>query len=111
MSDKVLFVDDDENILSAYQRHMRRYVTLDTAMGGAEGLAKIADSGPYAIVISDMRMPGMDGIEFLRNVLTWAPNSVRMMLTGNADQQTAIDAVNEGHIFRFLTKPCAPETL
>src|SRR5579872_894961 len=111
MSEKVLFVDDDANILSAYQRHLRRHVALDTALGGLEALSRIADGGPYAIVISDMRMPEMNGVEFLTKVRTLAPNTVRMMLTGNADQKTAMDAVNEGCIFRFLTKPCSPETL
>lgn len=71
----------------------------------------LRDDGPFAVVMSDMRMPRMDGVEFLGQVRQIAPDAVRIMLTGNADQQTAIDAVNKGHIFRFLTKPCAPELL
>src|SRR5205085_9651219 len=65
----------------------------------------------YAVVVADMRMPKMDGVELLSRLRTLTPTTVRIMLTGNADQQTAIDAVNEGHIFRFLNKPCPPETL
>jgi response regulator RpfG family c-di-GMP phosphodiesterase len=71
----------------------------------------IAEQGPYAVIVSDMQMPGMNGLELLIKVETKVPDSVRIMLTGNADQKTAVDAVNCGHIFRFLTKPCEVETL
>jgi response regulator RpfG family c-di-GMP phosphodiesterase len=108
---KILLVDDDPNILSAYTRTLRKQFQFETALGGAEGLAAIAACGPFAVILSDMRMPGMDGIEFLSRARDAAPDSVRIMLTGNADQQTAIDAVNRGNIFRFLTKPCGPEDL
>lgn len=111
MGAKVLLVDDDPNILSGYTRTLRKRFQLDIALGGAEGLASIARNGPYAVILSDMRMPGMDGIQFLMKAMAQAPDSVRIMLTGNADQQTAIDAVNLGSIFRFLSKPCEPEVL
>jgi response regulator RpfG family c-di-GMP phosphodiesterase len=111
MNQTVLFVDDDPNILGAMQRQLHRRYKIDVALGGEKGLAMIRDHGPYAVVIADMRMPVMDGIQFLSRVQSEAKNTVRMMLTGNADQQTAIDAVNQGHIFRFLNKPCPPETL
>ncbi|HHT9137657.1 MAG TPA: HD domain-containing phosphohydrolase [Candidatus Wunengus sp. YC60] len=111
MSEKILFVDDDPNILSAYQRQLHKQFTIDTALGGNFGLEAIDARGPFAVIVSDMRMPGMDGIQFLSKVREKAPDSVRMMLTGNADQQTAIDAVNEGNIFRFLTKPCLPDII
>lgn len=110
MTQKVLCVDDDPNILGAFQRSLRKF-HLEVALGGEQALELIQRSGPFAVVVSDMRMPGMDGIQFLTKVRERAPNTVRMMLTGNADQQTAIDAVNQGHIFRFLTKPCTPELL
>ncbi len=109
MSRRVLCVDDDPNILRAYSRTLRNKFELDTAASGEEALRILAERGPYAVVVSDMRMPGMDGVELLRRVRETVPDTVRMMLTGNADQQTAIDAVNEGHIFRFITKPCPPE--
>src|SRR3990172_4411991 len=111
MDEKILFVDDEPNILSAYQRQSRRQFTIETALGGELGLAAISTHGPYAVIVADMRMPSMDGIQFLSKVKTIAPDSVRMMLTGNADQQTAINAINEGNIFRFLTKPCPPDVL
>ena len=111
MNPKVLLVDDDPNILSAYTRVLRKRFQFDTAQGGEEALACIRTAGPYAVILSDMRMPGMDGIQFLAQAKDLTPDSVRIMLTGNADQTTAIDAVNRGSIFRFLTKPCDPEYL
>jgi response regulator RpfG family c-di-GMP phosphodiesterase len=111
MNTKILFVDDEPNVLSGVQRKMRRDFPLDIALGGEQGLAMIQEQGPYAVIVSDMQMPGMNGIEFLSKVEVKAPDTVRMMLTGNADQKTAVDAVNRGHIFRFMTKPCEPEML
>jgi len=104
-------VDDEQSILAGFQRQLRKKYHIETATSGHEGLKKIADSGPFAVIVSDMRMPVMDGITFLMEVRQTAPESVRMMLTGNADQQTAIDAINRGAIFRFLTKPCSHEHL
>jgi response regulator RpfG family c-di-GMP phosphodiesterase len=111
MAPKILFVDDDPNILAAYQRQLRKQYELETALGGERGLEALAKSGPYAVVVSDLKMPGMSGIQFLARVKEAAPDTVRVMLTGNAELQAAIDAVNEGNIFRFLTKPCTPEIL
>jgi len=111
MSERILFVDDDPHILQAFQRNLRKRFDLDVAVGPEEGLQKVTDNGPYAVVVSDMRMPNMTGVEFLREVRKIFPDTVRMILTGNADQQCAIDAVNEGYIFRFLTKPCPADVL
>lgn len=110
-SEKVLCVDDDPNILDAYRRSLRKQFILDTALGPEKGLDAIASKGPYAVVVSDLKMPGMDGIQFLSKVAEAAPDTVRVMLTGYADVNTAISSVNEGRIFRFLTKPCPPEEL
>ena len=109
MSERILCVDDDPNILQAYQRALRKQFQIDPALGGEEALAAIVNQGPYAVVVADMRMPGMNGVELLARVKEHAPDTVRMMLTGDADQQTALEAVNEGHIFRFMTKPCPPD--
>jgi response regulator RpfG family c-di-GMP phosphodiesterase len=111
MSDKILCVDDDENILAAYQRNLRKQYQIDTALGGESGLQLISAGNQYAVVVSDLRMPGMDGVEFLAKVKRIMPDTVRIMLTGNADLHAAIEAVNQGNIFRFLTKPCANEML
>ncbi|MBW2027388.1 MAG: response regulator [Deltaproteobacteria bacterium] len=96
MEQKILFVDDDANILAAFRRHLRKRFHFDTALGPEEGL---------------LRMPKMDGIEFLTHVKEIAPDTVRMMLTGHADLHNTIEAVNEGNIFRFLTKPCPVDHL
>ena len=111
IEDKILFVDDDPKVLQAYRRMLAERLEVETAEGAEKGLDLIENRGPYAVVISDLRMPGMDGIEFLAKVSVTSPDTVRMVLTGNADLETAIDAVNEGNIFRFLTKPCPPETM
>ena len=111
MTEKILCVDDDPSVLQAYQRGLRKQFHIDPAPGAEQALTAIDAQGPYAVVVSDMRMPGMNGIQLLSEVRQRAPNSVRIMLTGFADLQTAIEAVNEGNIFRFLTKPCPPEIL
>lgn len=111
MSEKILFVDDDPNILNAFHRQLRKKFHLETASSGRKGLDMIEKKGPFSVVLADMRMPEMDGIAFLKKVREVTPDSVRLMLTGNADQQTAIDAVNEGNVFRFMTKPCPLESL
>lgn len=111
MNKKILFVDDDSNLLSALKRGLRKQFDLSVALGPQLGLEMVSQMGPFAVVVADMRMPGMDGIEFLSHVRSIHPDTVRMMLTGNADLQTAINAVNEGNIFRFLTKPCPQETI
>lgn len=111
MSDKILFVDDEPAVLDGYRRLLGRDLALDTAVGSQLGLAAIAESGPYGVVVSDMRMPQMDGAQFLAEVRRLSPSTVRMALTGYADIDTAMAAVNDGQIFRFLTKPCSRENL
>ncbi|MGA2571335.1 MAG: response regulator [Terracidiphilus sp.] len=111
MSTKVLFVDDEPAILDGYRRLVGRELNVETAVGGVMGLAVIEEFGPFAVVVSDMRMPQMDGARFLARVREIAPDTVRMALTGYADIDTAMAAVNEGRIFRFMTKPCSKENL
>jgi PAS domain S-box-containing protein len=111
MNPKILFVDDEINVLDAIQRSLRNQFIVDTAVGGHEALRKLSASGPYAVVVADMQMPEMSGLEFLCRVQMQSPDAVRMMLTGNSTLKTAVDAVNDGHVFRFLTKPCPAQTL
>ncbi len=108
---RVLMVDDEPNVLSGYRRSIGRNYDLVTANSGREGLEVMNNDGPFEVVITDMRMPEMDGLEFLKQAKAKHPNTVYVMLTGNADQQTAIDAINHGHIYRFLNKPCEAEIL
>ncbi|NMM45619.1 response regulator [Rhodospirillaceae bacterium KN72] len=103
---KVLFVDDDPNLLAGIRRQFQRRYDIDFAGGGKAALEKLHSAGPFAVVVSDMRMPEMDGVEFLSTVAQEHPDAIRIMLTGNTDQKTAIDAVNRGHVFNFLNKPC-----
>lgn len=111
MNENILFVDDDPNVLAAFERQLRKQFNLKFALGGEQGLQVLAETGSFAVVVADMQMPGMNGIQFLSRVRANWPNTVRMMLTGHADMRTAIDAVNQGNIFRFLTKPCSKENL
>jgi response regulator RpfG family c-di-GMP phosphodiesterase len=107
----VLFVDDEPNVLSAIQRTLRGQYEVETSDDPKRAIAMLQNSAAFAVIVSDMRMPGMNGVEMLAAARQLAPDTVRVMLTGNADQQTAIDAVNKGEIFRFLTKPTDPDVL
>ncbi len=111
MAEKILLVDDDSNILDGYRRSLGREFVLETALGGAQALELATELGPFAVVVSDMRMPGMDGIQLLSKIKTLSPDTTRVMLTGNTEMDTAINAINEGSIFRFLTKPCSREAM
>ncbi|MGA3034787.1 MAG: response regulator [Terracidiphilus sp.] len=106
MNDRILFVDDEKNVLDGYKRLLHGDFNIETAQSGAQALAELHIFGPCAIVISDMRMPGMNGAEFLAQVRQISPNTVRMLLTGHKDVNEAAQAVNHGRIFRYLTKPC-----
>jgi ActR/RegA family two-component response regulator len=111
MPAKILLVDDEPAVLAGYERSLYREFEVDTATGGELGLQAILRSGPYAVIVSDMRMPGMSGAQFLAKARKSAPDTVRMLLTGYTDLGAAMEAVNEGNIFRFLTKPCAKDVL
>jgi len=108
---KILLVDDDYNILAAYKRHLFKKFEVVTAESGTDGLVLLKEQGPFSVVVSDFRMPEIDGIQFLSAVRKAAPDTVRVMLTGQADMKAAIDAINKGNLFRFLTKPCPIEDL
>ncbi len=111
MIEKILLVDDEPNVLAGFARQLRESHTVETAPGGAEALDALDTRGPFAVVVSDMRMPGMDGAAFLARARDRYPDTVRILLTGYADIQSAIEAINRGGIFRFLTKPCPPHIL
>ncbi len=111
MNEKILLVDDELLLLDSLRRELSLQYDIDTAESGIEGLEKISKNGPYCVVVSDFRMPKMDGIKFLTRTMETAPNTVRIMLTGNADLPIAVDAINQGQIFRFLSKPCSGKLL
>lgn len=110
MTHRILCVDDEPNILAGFKRALHRRYTLDVATGPKEGLEALRKDR-YAVVVADLRMPGMDGIAFLATVRTHWPETVRVMLTGENDFGETIRAVNTGNLFRFLSKPCSPEDL
>lgn len=111
VSEKVLFIDDSRNVLDTYKRQFRKQFEVETALGPEWGMEKLTTDGPFAVVISDYRMPNMDGVEFLLHVKDAMPEASRILITGYADVSTALRAVNEGSVFRFLTKPCTHEAL
>lgn len=111
MNQRVLLVDDEPNVLQGYGRHLRRTHEITVAVGPAEALRIMGEQPSFAVVVSDMQMPEMSGIELFAKVRQQDEHTVRVMLTGNGDQRTAVEAVNEGSIFRFLNKPCPAEKL
>jgi CheY-like chemotaxis protein len=108
---EVLCVDDEPEVLEGLRLHLKRYYEVHLATSGAEGLEVLRDHRNIAVIVSDMRMPVMDGAKFLNSARTASRESVRMLLTGYSDIESAIAAVNEGQIFRFISKPCPPEQL
>lgn len=107
----VLLVDDDPNVLSGYRRQLGRRYKLLTAEGGEEALRLLDGEPNVAAIVADMRMPRMNGVQLLAEVEKRRPETVRIMLTGNVDQETAVEAVNRGHVFRFINKPASAETV
>lgn len=108
---RILFVDDDPQILNGFKLNLRKACTITTASSGAEALALLPGELPFSVIVSDMRMPGMSGAVFLAEAKRKCPNSVRILLTGQSEIESTIAAVNEGQIFRFLVKPCPVPTL
>lgn len=107
----LLLVDDEENILAALKRLLRRDgYRIVTAISGAQGLQRLAET-QVDVIVSDQRMPGMTGVEFLRRAKDLCPDTVRMVLSGYTELQSITDAVNEGAIYKFLTKPWDDERL
>jgi response regulator RpfG family c-di-GMP phosphodiesterase len=104
-------VDDEPQVLSGLSLHLRRRYEVETATSGAAALELLARQPPAAVVISDMRMPGMNGAEFLAKASSSFPLTTRILLTGHAEVDAAIAAVNKGAVFRFLVKPCPPPEL
>ncbi len=109
--ESILCVDDEPHILEGLKLNLRRRFEVLTATGGPEALRLLEANPGISVIISDMRMPEMDGATFLSKAKQIAPNATRLLLTGQADLESTIQAVNEGQIFRFLAKPCPPSTL
>lgn len=108
---RVLCVDDEPRVVQGLAVHLRRGYEVLTAHGGEEALEKLKTAGPVAAIISDMRMPGMDGAALLAKVRSLYPDTVRILLTGEPGRDAVVSAVNKGQIFRFLAKPCPVDDL
>lgn len=113
MSEKpvVLCIDDERNVVESLKLNLRKHFTVHTALSADEGLDILRKHKDISVVVSDMRMPGQDGAAFLAEVKKELPTIVRVLLTGYSDIEAAMRAVNEGEIFRFLSKPCSPQHL
>jgi len=113
MSDKkinILYVDDEENNLISFKAAFRIKYNVYTAIS-SDAAKEILDTKPVEIIITDQRMPNMTGVEFLESILEKHPEPMRILLTGYADMNAVIDAVNKGKIFHYLTKPWNEEEL
>lgn len=107
---RIIYVDDEEDNLFSFKATFRLKYQILTAISGEDAL-KIMETKPVHIIISDQRMPNMTGVEFFEKVLDQYPDPVRLLLTGYADMNAVVDAVNKGKIFHYLTKPWNEEEL
>jgi len=107
----ILCVDDEPRVVEGLVLHLRRDYHVHIATSGEEALQKLKEIRKMAVIVSDMRMPGMDGATLLKRVMRNYPTITRLLLTGEPGRDAAVSAVNEGQIFRFLTKPCPTEQL
>jgi len=103
--ERILFVDDDANLLASFNRQFGRRFNVVTATGAEEALKLLSEGQHFAVIVSDMRMRGIDGARLLAEFNRRAPGTMRILLTGLNDQSIAVRAINEGHVFSFLNKP------
>lgn len=111
MTGKILLVDDEPRVLAALKRGLGQRFSLCCASSGAEALSILDSQGPFAALVTDMRMPGMSGLELLREARRRVPEMVRLVLSGFVDFDAVTAAVNEGAVFRYHTKPTPIEVL
>ena len=109
--EKILLVDDEERLLTSLSRQLRGKFDVLTAIGGEQALEALVNGDEIAVVVCDMRMPGMTGVEVLAEFSKKSPTTTRIMLTGNASQDCAVEAINQSHVFGFLNKPCTADAL
>lgn len=108
---KILCVDDESHVLEGFRVNLRKLFEVHTSTDGRQAIEMLLRDGPFAVIVCDLRMPNIGGVEVLSEAARRAPQTVRMMLTGQADLPTAMAAINDGRIFRLLLKPCPPQNL
>ena len=112
MNEKVLVVDDEESILKGIYLNLGRSFDITTANSPEEAFQKVNEIGPFAVIVSDMRMPGMDGATMMRQIKETQPETICILLTGHADFEFGgSQALQSGQLFKILNKPCPPDTL
>ncbi len=104
MPSGVLYIDDEVNNLNSFKAAFRRDFDIYTAQSAREG-RKVLDSCEIGVIITDQRMPGVTGIEFLESILTIYPDTIRILLTGFSDMNAVMDAINRGQVYKYLVKP------
>ena len=108
---KILYVDDEENNLFSFKAVFRREYEVLTAISGEEGIKILEQHQNLQVIVSDQRMPGMSGIEFLAKAKEIIPEGIRILLTGYSDINAVIDAINKGEVYRYVSKPWNEEDL
>lgn len=106
----ILYIDDEVNNLVGFKANFRKFYNVFTAQSAEEG-RKILSESSINIIITDQKMPGITGIEFLQSILTEHPDPIRMILTGYTDLETVIDAINKGQVYKYITKPYSADEL
>ena len=109
--EKILFVDDDQKIINSFKKQLGDKYNIHFIMNPLNALDLIKKNKNFSVIIADLKMPGIDGVKFLEKVKKISPLTIRIILTGNAELDIAIDAINKGYIFKFLTKPCLKQDL
>ena len=112
MNEKILVVDDEESILKGINLNLGRSFDITTANSPEEAFQKVNEIGPFAVIVSDMRMPGMDGATMMRQIKEKQPETICILLTGHADFEFGgSQALQSGLLFKILNKPCPPQKL
>src|SRR5476649_1952019 len=106
----VLYVDDEIHNLNSFKAAFRRDFNIYVAQSAREG-RRVLDQNEIAVIVTDQRMPGMTGIEFLESIIPVYPDTIRILLTGFSDVNAVMDAINRGQVYKYLVKPWADEEL
>lgn len=110
-SEKILFIDDDINLLESMKRRFRKDYHIILASNGNDAIEAVKREGPFAVIVCDYSMPGLNGVEILKMIRSIAPESTRIMMTGKGEAEVIVSAINDGRVFSYLQKPCSGNLL